>query len=469
MKTTQNRKQIFDRVMSLKRFFALAASVLLTGAMVVFYCYLPAMGADDNNPHGNYTDNTNACASCHVTHNGQAPGLLNRPSQTESCYLCHDAGGQSQYDVAGQFGVNGDFANSHHQIPEGTQQCTDCHNPHDGGRDEQGQPVHWPRLLQSKAAPDVHGGNEFCFSCHKDPQGATRRVDPSTYPAVGVGHNNPDFAINGVTPFKPASGTGISCMACHAQHGSSLDKLLQVNPTNESPNVTDENKSLCFKCHNQAGPNGRYAGKAVYDNTALNPHALQVSSNTNVNYPGVTGQAGQCASCHDPHGSVNGTAQVAMKTLRGVYNDGKTSYLADDFALCFGCHNNTSENSSYDIQTPYSDIQGGHYIKTAGGNLEVGSKMACESCHTLHGSANNNKYMLKDSLGANLGDGRNECLACHQAGKQVEGLTMRDLSSEVPEHADSTAACLSCHNSAHVPTQGISGSKLGENVDAGAT
>lgn len=413
-------------------------------------------GISTNNPHGNYLDNTNQCSKCHVTHNAQGPGLLNMPSQTEACYLCHDAGGQSQYDVAGQFGKIEPYANSHHNIPEGTQQCSDCHDPHDGRQDEQGRSVHWPRLLQSSASLNTHSGNDFCFSCHKDAQGDTESLDPSTYPAVGVGHNDSDFTVNGTTPFKPASGTGISCIACHSEHGSSLDKLLKVNPTNDTTNVTNENKTLCYKCHTEASASGRYAGTSVYENTAVNPHALTASTNTKVDYPGVSGQAGQCASCHDPHGSANGTEQVSMKTLRGVYNDGKTSYTAADFALCFGCHNSTSENGKYDIQTPYNDIQGGHYIKTAGGNLEVGSKMACESCHTLHGSANNNKYMLKDSLGSNLGDGRNECLACHEAGKQVEGLTMTVLSSDVPEHSGGTTACLTCHGSSHAPAPGIS-------------
>lgn len=413
-------------------------------------------GVSTNNPHGNYLDNTNQCSGCHVTHNAQGPDLTKIPDQTQACYLCHDAGGQSQYDVADQFGKNAPYANSHHKIPEGTQQCSDCHNPHDGGKDAQGRSVRWPRLLQSSASPTTHSGNDFCFSCHKDPLGGTKAIDPATYPAAGVGHNKGDFIINGTTPFNPESGTGIACTACHEEHGSSLDKLLKVNPTNDTSNVTGDDKSLCYKCHTGASADGRYPGQAVYDNTVSNPHALTTSAKTNVDYPGVTGQAGQCAACHDPHGSADGTAQASMKTLRGVYNDGKTSYSAGDFGLCFGCHNSTSQNGKYDIQTPYSDVNGGHYIKTAGGNLAVGSKMPCEACHTLHGSANNNKYMLKDSLGSNLGDGRNECLACHEAGKQVEGLTMKALPADVPEHTGSATACLNCHGSPHAPTPGIS-------------
>lgn len=414
-------------------------------------------GRTAQNPHGNYMVNTNQCANCHVTHNAQGPDLLNQPTETQTCYLCHDAGGQSKYDVADQFGKTAPYAASHHNVPEGTMQCSDCHNPHDDSASIQGDNVHWPRLLQSAADQAANGGNRFCLSCHKTAQGSIPAINPDTYPAAGVGHNNANFTINGTTPFNPASGTGISCEACHQPHGSSLGSLLKTDPNSDGTTITADDKSQCYECHSGASADKRYLGKDVYDNTTDNPHALTSSTNTNASYPGVTGQAGQCANCHDPHGSANGTSKVSMKTLRGVYNDGKTSYTAGDFALCFACHNNTSANSKYDIQSQYNDIEGGHYIKTAGGNLAVGSKLPCEDCHSLHGSANNNKYALNDNLGSNLGDGRNECLACHQTGKVVEGITMSAPPSSVPEHAaGNTTACLNCHGSAHAPTPGVS-------------
>lgn len=413
-------------------------------------------GLSTKNPHGNYVNDTDQCSKCHVTHNAQGISLINQPTQTQACYLCHDAGGQSQYDVADQFGKTAPYAASHHKIPEGTQQCSDCHNPHDGGRDGQGNSIHWPRLLQSSASPSTHSGNDFCFSCHQNAQGNTKAINFTTFPSAGVGHNNSAFIINGVTPFSPSSGTGISCNACHGEHGSSLAKLLKLNPNNDTTNVSGDDKTQCYECHTGASADNRYLGKSVYDNAAYNPHSLTSSTKTNASYPNVTGQAGQCTNCHDPHGSANGTSQVSMKTLRGVYNDGKTSYTAADFTFCFGCHNNTSANSKYDIQTPYNDSLGGHYIKTAGGSLAVGSKLPCEACHTLHGSGNNNKYLMKDSLGSNLGDGRNECLACHTTGKVVEGLTMSAPPSTVPEHTGTTTACLSCHGSSHAPNPGVS-------------
>lgn len=405
------------------------------------------------NPHGRYVSDTNQCANCHITHNAMGVGLLSQPTQTQLCYLCHDAAGQSRYDVADQFGQTSPYATSHHKVPESAQQCSDCHNPHDGGKDAEGGDVHWPRLLQSSADSTSNGGNQFCFSCHQTAQGTTGSLSPALYPADGAGHNNASFIINGVTPFNPASGTNIRCMGCHERHGSGQVELLRQNPNNDNVTVTGNDRSFCYECHAGASADGRYAGKSVYDNSFYNPHALSSSISTNAAYPGSTpGQAGQCLNCHDAHGTANGTSKVLMKTLRGTYNDGKTSYTATDFTFCFGCHNSTSANSKYDIQTRYNASNGGHIIETAGGNLAAGSKLPCEACHSLHGSANQNKYMMKDSLGANLGDGRNECLACHQNGKTVEGIVMSAPTSVIPEHTGTSVPCLTCHGSPHLIT-----------------
>lgn len=406
-------------------------------------------GLVTTNPHGRYLSDTNQCSNCHATHDGKGQGLINQQDQKELCYLCHDAGGQSQFDVADQFGTDAPYAVSHHKVPEGTMQCSDCHNPHDGGKDINGNEIHWTRLLSSSADPSSHGGNQFCLSCHQTTQGDTKAINSATYPADGVGHNNSSFIINGTTPFNPESGSDIRCAGCHEQHGSTQEKLLKDKIGDNDQTPSGNNNSLCFKCHADASQDNRFSGQSVYTNELKNPHSLSTSGKTNASFPGVNGRAGQCANCHDPHGSSYGTSGVSMKTLRAPYNDGKTSYSGADFTLCFSCHNNTSADNKYDIQTPYNASQGGHYIKSSGGNLVPGSKMPCEACHTLHGSDTNNKYMLKDSLGSGLGDGRNECLACHNTGKVVEGITMSPPSASVAEHNSEATPCLNCHGSAH--------------------
>ncbi len=394
-------------------------------------------------PHGSYLDDTNECSKCHITHDGQGPGLISVESVNSLCYLCHDAGGQSRYDIAGQFEIN---STSYHNIPGETQRCTDCHNPHDGGQDADGNFIHWPRLLQSSADPNANGGNRFCFSCHQTAPDGLRAISPDTYPAYGEGHNDPDFTINGIQPFNSSSGTDITCLGCHDNHGSGLSPILKENPNGDAVSIKTNDRNFCYECHNTASSDGRYPGQAVFDNSK---HGQVSSLNTNTMFPGVAGQAGQCANCHDVHGTANGTSAVTVKTLRGVYNDGKTSYSAGDFGMCFQCHNGSSLNPVYDIQSQYNAPEGGHRVKTAGGILEVGSVLPCETCHSLHGSVGN-KYSLRDDLGVNLGDGRNECLACHQSGKTVAGIAMSPPPQGEPGHGQSSpTACLQCHGSPH--------------------
>lgn len=406
-------------------------------------------------PHGSYLDDTNQCVKCHTTHNGKGVSLITQQTVTGLCYLCHDAAGQSKFDVASQFGKTTPFAESRHPVPDGNQQCTDCHNPHDGGKDSQGNNIHWPRLLQNKVDKNIHSGNQFCLNCHQTAQGNTKPVGATTFPVDGTGHNNSSFTINGVQPFNPSSGTNIRCMGCHEKHGSGAGPLLKTNPNQDGVKADGSNKTFCYECHSGGSADSRFKGQTVFDGV-YSKHSQQVSNKTNVNFPGMTGQAGQCANCHDPHGTANGTSKVAMKTMRGVYNDGKTNYTAADFDLCFKCHNSTSKDKAYDVQTDYNDIKGGHRIKTAGGNLAVGSKLPCEACHDIHGSANGNKYGLKDSLGSNLGDGRKECLACHQAGKVVEGLTMSAPPADIDEHNGGATRCLDCHGKPHKVNNGLS-------------
>lgn len=398
-------------------------------------------------PHENFTANTNKCATCHNTHAAVGSRLTISSTQTTLCYLCHDAGGQSKYDVAFEFGKPNPRT-SHHKIPEGNQNCVDCHNPH-GVKDVKGSPL--PAMLRIKIQPDVTSGNSFCLACHQNAMGTTKAIYSKYYPADRIGHNS--------SSLSPRSGTNIRCEGCHEKHSSDLVKLLKKDPNRDTILVTTNDKTLCAECHKNSSTDSRYLGIDIFNNAIYSKHNLVTSSNTKASFPGVTGQAGQCQNCHDPHGTAYGTSKVSMRTLRTSYEDGVSNYTANNFTLCFQCHNSSSANNKYDIQTQYTDIgttKGGHYIKTAGGTLAVNSKIPCEDCHSIHGSANNNKFMMKDSLGANLGDGRNQCMACHTAGKVVEGLTMAAIPTKVPQHTDNISACLDCHGSPHQPSGGIS-------------
>lgn len=74
-------------------------TLALAGLMVIAAPGLAANGPEWT--HGNYTNNTNACAICHVTHSAPYAQLLNNgPTKTHFCYVCHGQGAPgAPYDI----------------------------------------------------------------------------------------------------------------------------------------------------------------------------------------------------------------------------------------------------------------------------------------------------------------------------------------------------------------------------------
>ncbi len=107
-------------------------------------------------PHGNYTLETTACASCHRGHTGVAKRLIAKNGE-QICFTCHDGTG-SVYNIAATW-QNGDQSPkaAHAQkltAPSTTDvKCVNCHNPH--GTDK-------PWALKTDP-PDL------CFGCHEQP------------------------------------------------------------------------------------------------------------------------------------------------------------------------------------------------------------------------------------------------------------------------------------------------------------
>jgi DmsE family decaheme c-type cytochrome len=101
------------------------------------------------------------------------------------CFTCHAT-------VKSQFSLP-----THHRVPEGLMNCTDCHNPH-GTRNQ---------TMLKKAAW------EGCIACHSEKRG----------PYV----------------FEHAAVKVEGCGACHTPHGS-VNKMLMLRR---------ESRFLCLQCH----------------------------------------------------------------------------------------------------------------------------------------------------------------------------------------------------------------------------
>lgn len=157
-----------------------------------------------------------ACVNCHQLHN-ERPRLLKADTQLEVCGTCH-------MDRRTDF-----LKPSHHPVPEGLIQCTDCHNPHGttGPRKLIGATINETcyNCHAEKRGPflwEHHPVRDDCVNCH-DPHGSVHRPlllsrppllcqqchlgSHSQQALVGAG---PDFRIQGQ-----------SCLNCHSRvHGS---------------------------------------------------------------------------------------------------------------------------------------------------------------------------------------------------------------------------------------------------------
>jgi DmsE family decaheme c-type cytochrome len=132
------------------------------------------------------------CSSCHDTH-GRELQLLRRPGPMEGVTLPR-AGASSQLCASCHSEVTAHLQlPSHHPVAEGMLDCSDCHSPHQSGRETLG------------------ARTDTCAQCHQEVMG------PWIY-------EHPPVAED--------------CMHCHTPHGASADDLLEPNQP-----------AACISCH----------------------------------------------------------------------------------------------------------------------------------------------------------------------------------------------------------------------------
>jgi predicted CXXCH cytochrome family protein len=110
--------------------------------------------------------------------------------------------------------VNDFRRNSHHPIPEGRMNCSDCHSIH---------PTNADKLKKSSL-------KDRCVTCHQDVAGP--------------------FAFE----HDPVAGfTGGGCKECHNPHGTNNPKML-----------TSFSRGLCIQCHTDKGGSNHFAGQTCW-------------------------------------------------------------------------------------------------------------------------------------------------------------------------------------------------------------
>ena len=334
-------------------------------------------------------------------------------------------------------------------------ECESCHNPHvvTGTTGKVTDPENGYNTIAYATDADQAA---FCLKCH-DGALPAYTVNGTTYIPYSVTQANTAInnksanATRGHWSQTGAIGAGeeVSCAECHDNHGSVAPKLLGAYDMTDSRNeingaaITANDNSVCAACHAAATgttytrlangyPNiGTWPGTTVYNGTN------GIHKGAAVVWPSSGLVGGDCKNCHDVHGTA-----YAYDELVGQFDP--TNATADNYGLCFTCHDGAP--STRNIKQYYPTGDGGlatggnfgHVIKTSGGTLTVGQGLPCYDCHNPHGSAiadgllvmsqnNNITYAVGDAAGEiNMGTAagnRQFCFLCHSTGDATAQIT----------------------------------------------
>ncbi len=293
------------------------------------------------------------CLSCHLAHQSDKRYLLRFVKEVEQCGQCH----------ADQVGIKKRFV--HGPVAAGV--CSLCHLPHSSNepkllrsKDETSCLVCHVDMVERLEPPNsVHPPvKENCAQCH-DPHASDHRYQLKSEPkALCMDCHQPMMEELEAQPYyHEALNSEEGCSYCHDVHSSPYPKMLR-QPVRE----------LCMSCHD--GPIKRP------DGTELAGMGEKLRSSAHLHGPLAEGN---CAACHDPHGS------VTFSLLRDPYP--KTFYTPWDpkeYALCFRCHDvGAFLTSKTEILTGFRNGDANlHFVHV---NDEKKGR-TCRACHDKHAS-----------------------------------------------------------------------------------
>ena len=176
-------------------------------------------------------------------------------------------------------------------------------------------------------------GDNLCFECHTD---IKQKVNNS---------KNKHGAIN----------MG-GCLGCHNPHSSVNTKLLKEK----------NSKTICLTCHSMSLPRDE-------DGKKLLNMGVHLANNPDAHGPIIWGD---CAACHDPHGSNN------LRILKKPFPEKSSAKFTSDGYICFECHEPKKITEKFTKE--FTEFRNGnkntHY-------LHVNQKrISCKVCHDYHAS-----------------------------------------------------------------------------------
>ncbi|MFA7500154.1 MAG: cytochrome c3 family protein, partial [Sulfurimonas sp.] len=245
------------------------------------------------------------CTVCHTDAKGEGALIMDPP---ELCAMCHEAKDTKAF-------IHG---------PVAAGACTACHNPHESDN---------AKLLTASSI------NELCVSCHQAKDEFMRNTanihspvkdqcinchDPHTedhqYQLKADGkkdlcvmcHVDKEVWTSTVTDKHGALDRPRKCLECHDAHGSEVPMNL----------IKNTSKELCLSCHSESLTRDEDGSKILN----IGKH---LENNPDWHGPILWGD---CAACHNPHGSNN--LRMLNKPFPRTFYD----KFEEDNYICFQCH-----------------------------------------------------------------------------------------------------------------------------------
>jgi predicted CXXCH cytochrome family protein len=178
------------------------------------------------------------CARCHDT-TGSKPQALQTKTTTELCYRCHSPVKRAA-----------EKPGAHKALEKG---CTTCHDPHTA--DSKGlirgderraclscHPVIAEQLAKSVSIHPLKAGGGRCSICHEPHQSGQKALLKGDLNVLcsgcHKGHEQFGHPV-GSNVLDPRTQQPLTCLSCHAAHGSQQRAILRQDPQ----------RTLCLQCH----------------------------------------------------------------------------------------------------------------------------------------------------------------------------------------------------------------------------
>jgi predicted CXXCH cytochrome family protein len=307
--------------------------------------------------HGNFQNNTNSCANCHSTHNGEDEMLLMKDGEYELCMSCHD-GTMGFYDVTAASGA-GTFDDSHlsssmHNVDSDLTvgsapgkfasktgdtaelECSSCHNPHGSANDRLlnetvAGKVFATSLVGGVQSPVPTGTKTITLELTDDPAYADINALTGTG-GLKVTKSNGPKGVAGYNTVNDKIYYSQFCGACHDDYFAKRNAGTSSNPMPGKPStgspITAAHTHDTYTHTTNSASQGRSCAACHY------AHGTDATTMKDAAGRTVT----DLLKLKDAAGKDLFTQETAEKYMSDVSEKGSSLKKFTNMAVCFACH-----------------------------------------------------------------------------------------------------------------------------------